>query len=155
MTSDKRMFETFEYYDGNCVKFGNDEPYLVKGKGCIKLNERITCDNAYFVEGLNYNFLSVAQLNSSGYKVEFHQKKAKIYNKKGDLVGKGETKGNLFYLNLTGDDACLIVKFDDAWLWNKRLCHVNFDSLVSINKMQKVRDLPKLKMPDNAMCSQC
>lgn len=78
MTSDKSMFETFESYDGNCVKFNNDEPCLVKGKGCIKLTKMIICDNAYFVDGMNYNLLCVAQLNISGYKVDFSHKKENL-----------------------------------------------------------------------------
>ena len=41
------------------------------------------------------------------------------------------------------------------WLWYKRPCHVNFDNLISINKMKKVRGIPKLKKPDNTMCKQC
>ena len=50
---------------------------------------------------------------------------------------------------------CLIGKFDDVWLWNKRLCHVNFDNLISISNMKKVRGFPKLKKPNNIMCKQC
>ena len=41
-------------------RFGNDAPCLIKGKGSIKLTEKISCDNAYYVEGLNYNLLSVS-----------------------------------------------------------------------------------------------
>ena len=33
MTCDESVFETLEYYKGSCVKFGNDAPCLVKGKG--------------------------------------------------------------------------------------------------------------------------
>ena len=33
MTCDKSKFETLEYYKGSCANFGNDAPYLVKGKG--------------------------------------------------------------------------------------------------------------------------
>ena len=50
---------------------------------------------------------------------------------------------------------CFVAKFDDVWLWHKRLCHVNFDNLVNISKMKKVRALPKLKKPENIMCKQC
>ena len=53
------------------------------------------------------------------------------------------------------DASCLIVQTDDVWLWHKRLCHVKFDILININKMKKVRGLPKLKKPDNTMCKQC
>lgn len=36
------------------------------------------CDNSYFVEGINYNLLSVPQLNSSSWKVEYENKIEKI-----------------------------------------------------------------------------
>ena len=35
MTNDKSKFDTFEHYNGNNVRFGNDAPYLVKGKRSI------------------------------------------------------------------------------------------------------------------------
>ena len=53
------------------------------------------------------------------------------------------------------DTTYIIVRFDDVWLWNKRLCHVNFDNLISINNMKKVRGFSKLKKPDNVICKQC
>ena len=99
MTGDKSKFITLNYYDGNSVRFGNDAPYLVKGKGFMKLTEKILCDNSYYVEGLNYIFLSVLQLNSLGCKVEFENNIAKIYDTNGKLIGKGDqTRGNHFIL---------------------------------------------------------
>ena len=80
---DKSKFITLENYNGNFVRFGNDTLYLVKGKGSIRLKNKIMCDNAYYVGELNYNMLSVSQLNSSGYKVEFEHKKDKIYGANG------------------------------------------------------------------------
>ena len=78
------------------------------------------CDNAYYVEGLNYNLLSVSQLNSLGCKVEFENKIAKIYDIDGKLIDKGDqTRGNLFYLDIE-DATCLVVEFDNVLLWNKR-----------------------------------
>ena len=84
-----------------------------------------------------------------GCKVEFENKISKIYDTNGKLMGKGDqTRGNLFYLDM--DDAtCLVVEFDDVWLWHKRLCHVSFDNLVSISNMRRVRGFPKLKKPKN------
>lgn len=107
--------------------------------------DKIICENAYYVEGLNYNFLSVSQLNSTVCKVEFGNRKVKIYDANGELIGNGDqTRGNLFYLDMN-DVTCLVLQFDDVWLWHKRLCHVNFDNLVGISKMKRVRGLPKLK----------
>ena len=60
MIGDKGKFTTLTHYVGNNVRFGNDALCLIKGKGSIKLTQKISCDNAYYVEGLNYNLLSVS-----------------------------------------------------------------------------------------------
>ena len=45
MIGDRSKFSTFENYDGNNVKFGNDEPCPMKGKGSIIIIDKITSDN--------------------------------------------------------------------------------------------------------------
>ena len=94
-------------------------------------------------------------MNNLSCKVEFENKISKIYDTNGKLIKKGDqTRGNLFYLDM--DDAtCLVVEFYDVWIWHKRLCHVNFDNLVSIINMRKVRVLTKLKIPNKMICKQC
>ena len=59
MTGDKSKFTSFTQ-DGNSVRFGNNALCLIKGKGSIRLTEKISCDNAYYVEGMNYNLLNVS-----------------------------------------------------------------------------------------------
>ncbi len=114
MTRDKSNFITLNYYDGNTVRFGNEAPCLIKGKGFIKLTEKILCDNSYYDEGLNYNLLSLSQLNNLHCKVEFENKIAKIYNTDAKLIRKGDqTRGNLFYLDIE-DATCLIIEFNDV-----------------------------------------
>ena len=76
MTSDKAKFENFEDYDGGSVRFGNNEPCCIKGKGRISLSKELICDNTYWVEGLKHNLLSVAQLLNNGFKLEFMHRKA-------------------------------------------------------------------------------
>ena len=101
MTRDKTKFEHFEDYDGGSVRFRNNEPCCIKGRGRISLTKELVCDNAYWVKGLKHNLLSVAQLNNIGFKVEFMNGKAKLLDDKGNLVRLGkQTKGNLFYLDL-------------------------------------------------------
>lgn len=99
MNSDKSKFEHLVHYDGRSVIFGNDEPYYVKGKGCIALTNEFICDNAYWLEGLKHNLLSVAQLKNIRFKVELMNGKAKLLDGKGNLVGtnnqiKKGTKSN-------------------------------------------------------------
>ena len=68
MTGDKTKFEHFEHYDGDSVRFGNNEPCCIKGKGCISLTNELICDNSYWVEGLKNNLPSVTQLNNISFK---------------------------------------------------------------------------------------
>ena len=69
MTREKPKFEHMEYYDGGSVRFGNNEPCCIKGKGRISLINELICDNAYWIEGLKNNLLSVSQLINIGFKV--------------------------------------------------------------------------------------
>lgn len=92
MTSDKTNFEHMEHYDGGSVRFGNNKLCCIKGKGCISLTKELRCDNAYWVEGLNNNLMSVAQLNNIGFKVKFMNGKAKLLDEKENLVGSSNQK---------------------------------------------------------------
>ena len=76
MTGDKTKFEYFEDYDGSSVRFGKNEPYCIKGRESISLTKELICDNAYWVEGLKHNLLSVAQLLNIGFKVVRHSNKS-------------------------------------------------------------------------------
>ena len=69
MTGDKTKFDQFEEYNGGSVRFGNNEPRFIKGKGRISLTKELICNNAYWVEGLKHNLLSVAQLLNTGRKL--------------------------------------------------------------------------------------
>ena len=125
MTCDKTKFENFKDYDGGSVRFGNNEPWSIKGKGRISLSKELICDNAYWVEGLKHNLLSIAQLINIGFKVEFMDGKARLLDSKGKLIGSGkQTKGNLFYLEL-GECSWFIAQVEERYLLHRRLCHVN------------------------------
>ena len=50
---------------------------------------------------------------------------------------------------------CLVAKVDDSWLWHKRFCHMNFDSIVRTCRMFAVRDLLKIIKPNNTICKEC
>ena len=59
MTGDKTKFENMEHYYGASVRFGNNEPCCIKGKGCISLTNELRCDDSYWVERLKNNLLTV------------------------------------------------------------------------------------------------
>ena len=114
MTLDKSKFEHFEHYDGGSIRFHNNEPCWIKGKGRISLTKELICDNAYWVEGLKHILLSVAQLNNIGFKVECMDGKARLLDSKGNMVGSGrQTKSNLFYLDLS-EFSCFIAQVEES-----------------------------------------
>ena len=81
--------------------------------------------------------------------------KAKILDGKGNLVGSSkQTKSNLFYLDLS-EISCFIAQVEESRLWHKKLCHVNFDNLIKINKLKRVRGIPRLRKPNKGMCKNC
>ena len=72
--------------------------------------------------------------------------KARLLDDKGKLIGScKQTKGNLFYLDLC-ECSCFIAQVEESWLWDRRLCHVNFDNMVKIREFRKVRGIPNLKI---------
>ncbi|GLJ42624.1 hypothetical protein SUGI_0883450 [Cryptomeria japonica] len=155
MTGDQSKFISLEEYDGGVVHFGNDPPCMVKGRGSISLNGKSNVDNVYWLEGLIHNLLSVAWLNVSGLTLEFKNGVCKIKGKNGELMATGmKTKGNLFQLN-ANISACLMAKFDDSWIWHRRLYHVNFDNIVKASKIKAVRGLLMLSKPENPLCREC
>ena len=60
MIGDESKFENMKQYDGGSVRFGNNDPCLIKGKERFILHNSIKCENVYWVEGLRHNLLSVA-----------------------------------------------------------------------------------------------
>ncbi|GKF55866.1 retrovirus-related pol polyprotein from transposon TNT 1-94 [Tanacetum coccineum] len=42
-----------------------------------------------------------------------------------------------------------------AWLWHRRLSHLNFDSINLLSKKDVVIGLPKLKYVKDQLCSSC
>ena len=69
-----------------------------------------------------------------------------IRDKDGKVIGIGtRSRGNVFQSNPT-EMTCLVAKIDESWLWHKRFCHINFDSIVKTS-----RDLPKIVKPTNTI----
>ena len=44
---ERTNFDHFEHYDGGSLRFGNNEPCCIKGKGHISLTNELVRDNAY------------------------------------------------------------------------------------------------------------
>ncbi|GJQ94666.1 retrovirus-related pol polyprotein from transposon TNT 1-94 [Tanacetum coccineum] len=116
------------------VRFGNDQFAPILGYGDL-VQGNITIKRVYYVEGLNHNLFSVGSTHDADY-------------------GGGDF-GNLQTTSST--PICLLAKASptQAWLWHRRLSHLNFDYINLLSKKDVVIGLPKLKYVKDQLCSSC
>ncbi|GKD04467.1 retrovirus-related pol polyprotein from transposon TNT 1-94 [Tanacetum coccineum] len=89
----------------------------------------------YYVEGLNHNLFSVGQFCDADLEVAFQI-------------------STCYVRYLKGNDL-LTATSSQAWLWHRRLSHLNFDSINLLSKNDIVIDLLKLKFVKDHLCSSC
>nr|GEV27012.1 retrovirus-related Pol polyprotein from transposon TNT 1-94 [Tanacetum cinerariifolium] len=104
---------------------------FIVDSGCTKHitgNLKLLCnfvEKVFYVEGLNYNLFSVGQFCDADLELAFR-------------------KSTCFVRDLQGND--LLATPTQAWLWHRRLSHLNFDYINLLSKKDIMIDLPKLKM---------
>ena len=155
MIGDMNKFLDFKIQDGGIVKVGNNATCQVKGIGSITLDGKTNTEDVYFVDGLKHNILSVGQLVDKGYHLQFIEKTCMTRDKDEKVIRIGtRSRCNVFQLNPT-EMTCLVAKIDDNWLWHKRFCHINIDSIVRTSRVFAIRDLSKIVKPTNTICKEC
>nr|GFA16347.1 hypothetical protein [Tanacetum cinerariifolium] len=111
------------------VKFRNDQIAPILGYGDL-VQGSVTIKKVYYVKGLNHNLFSVSQFCDVDLEVAFQ-------------------KSTCFIRDLKGNDLLT------AWLWHRRLSHLNFDTINLLSKNDIVIVFPKLKFVKDHLCSSC
>jgi hypothetical protein len=62
----------------------------------------------------------------------------------GQVVAKHIRKENNIYVLKEEKEECHLSKYDESWLWHRRLGHLNFDHLVKLRNSGEVKYLPKI-----------
>jgi hypothetical protein len=158
MTGDRSKFITISDSKSGNVTFGNDAPGKVKGKGIVSLsNGKRKAQDVLLVENLKHNLLSVSQVCDQGCEVVFTSKDYKIKSvDSGKLVAKGiRTENNVYVLKEEEQEECNLSKYDESWLWHRRLGHLNFDHIIKLKNNGAVKDLPKISKPYESVCKPC
>ncbi|VFQ95734.1 unnamed protein product [Cuscuta campestris] len=144
MTGDASLLSNIIPYNGPRVTFGGSNDFgLTKGLGYLVYKGLIIQDVSY-VEGLNYNLLSISQFCDKGYSLEFYKDMASLKNiSTNEVILIGKRIRNIY--EVMWDDvkeACLISKGDTnlLCLWHKRLSHLNFKTLNKMSKEGLVED---------------
>ncbi|GJV00339.1 integrase, catalytic region, zinc finger, CCHC-type containing protein [Tanacetum coccineum] len=116
------------------VKFENDQIAPILGYRDL-IQGKITIKRVYYVEGLNHNLFFVGQFCDVDLEVAFR-------------------KSTCYIRDLKRNDL-LTATSSQAWLWHRRLSHLNFDTINLLSKNDIVTGLPNLKFVKDHLCSSC
>nr|GFB10970.1 hypothetical protein [Tanacetum cinerariifolium] len=142
------------------VKFGNDQIAPILGYGDL-VQGAVTIKRVYFVEGLNHNLFSVGQFCDANLEVAFRKPTCFIRDLKGNDLLTGSRGTDLYSITLQDTNCpnpiCLMDKVtsSQAWLWHRRLSHLNFNTINLLSKNDIVVGLLKLKFIKDHLCSSC
>nr|GEY59714.1 hypothetical protein [Tanacetum cinerariifolium] len=136
MTGNLKLLINFVEKFLGTVKFRNEQIAPILGYGDL-VQGAVTIKMAYYVEGLNHNLFSGNDLLTC-------------------------SRGTDLYLITLQDSncpnpICLMARAisSQAWLWHRRLFHLNFDTINLLSKNDIMVGLPKLKFVKDHICSYC
>ncbi|GJT00422.1 retrovirus-related pol polyprotein from transposon TNT 1-94 [Tanacetum coccineum] len=142
------------------VHFGNDQFAPILGYGYL-VQGNITINRVYYVEGLNHNLFSIGQFCDADLEVAFRKSTCFVRDLQGNDLLTGIRGSDLYTISLQETTSstliCLMAKASptQAWLWHRRLSHLNFDYINLLSKKDIVIGLPKLKYVKDQLCSSC
>ncbi|VFQ69250.1 unnamed protein product [Cuscuta campestris] len=125
MTGDASLLSNLIPYDGPRVTFGGINDFgLTKGLGNL-VYKGLTIQAVSYVEGLNYNLLSISQFCDKGYSLEFCKDMASLKNiSTNEVILTGKRIRNIYEVMWDNvKEACLISKGE----WDERSTKIYVD----------------------------
>ncbi|GKF11968.1 retrovirus-related pol polyprotein from transposon TNT 1-94, partial [Tanacetum coccineum] len=113
----------------------------------------------YYVKVLNHNLFSVGQFCDADLDVAFRKSTCFVRDLQGNDLLTGNRESDLYTISLqettSSTPICFMAKASptQAWLWHRRLSHLNFDYINLLSKKDIVIGLPKLKYVKDQLCS--
>ena len=137
----------------------------MKGVGTIVFTiangNALTLKDALYVLGIKKNLLLVFAFTTFGFIVKFVDDRCTIYelNYGNTIVASSSLSHGLYkinaYVNFVEDVACAVLDLkvvSDAKIWHAHFGHLNFASLLQLQKFDKVSSLPTLQAPVKHVC---
>ncbi|GKB38476.1 retrovirus-related pol polyprotein from transposon TNT 1-94 [Tanacetum coccineum] len=118
-------------------------------------------NRVYYVKGLNHNLFSVGQFCDADLEVAFRKSTCFVRDLQGNDLLTGNRGSDLYTISLQETTSSTLICFmakaspTQAWLWHRRLSHLNFDYINLLLKKDSVIGLPKLKYVKYQLCSTC
>ncbi|GJR27515.1 retrovirus-related pol polyprotein from transposon TNT 1-94 [Tanacetum coccineum] len=160
MTGNLKLLCNFVEKFLGTVRFGNDQFAPILGYGDL-IQGNVTIKRVYYVEGLNHNLFSVGQFCDADLEVAFRKSTCFVRDLQGNDLLTGNRGSDLYTISLqettSSTPICFMAKASptQAWLWHRRLSHLNFDYITLLSKKEVVTGLPKLKYVKDQLCSSC
>ncbi|GJS96147.1 retrovirus-related pol polyprotein from transposon TNT 1-94 [Tanacetum coccineum] len=160
MTGNLKLLCNFVEKFLGTVRFGNDQFAPILGYGDL-IQGNVTIKRVYYVEGLNHNLFSVGQFCDADLEVAFRKSTCFVRDLQGNDLLTGSRGSDLYTISLqettSSTPICFMAKASptQAWLWHRRLSHLNFDYITLLSKKEVVTGLPKLKYVKDQLCSSC
>ncbi|GJR30285.1 retrovirus-related pol polyprotein from transposon TNT 1-94 [Tanacetum coccineum] len=107
----------------------------------------ITIKRVYYVEGLNHNLFSVGQFCDADLEAAFRKSTCCVRDFRETAYYTGNRGTDLYIISLqettSSTPICLMAKASptQAWLWHRRLSHLNFDYINLLSKKDVVKNL--------------
>nr|GEW47812.1 retrovirus-related Pol polyprotein from transposon TNT 1-94 [Tanacetum cinerariifolium] len=142
------------------VRFDNDQFATILGYGDL-VQGNVTINRVYYVEGLNHNLFSFGQFYDADLEVAFRKSTCFVRDLQGNDLLTGKRRSDLYTISIqestSSTPLCLMANAipTQAWLWHRRLSHLNFDYINLLSKKDIVIGLPKLKYVKDQLCSSC
>nr|GEU59245.1 hypothetical protein [Tanacetum cinerariifolium] len=158
MTGNLKLLTNFVEKFMGSVKFGNDQIAPILGYRDL-VQGTVTIKRVYYVKGLNHNLFFVGQFCDADLEVAFRKATCYIRDLKGNDLLTGSRGTDLYSITLQDTSSpnpiFLMAKAtsSQAWLWHRRLSHLNFDTINLLLKNDIVIGLPKLKFVKDHLCS--
>ncbi|GJX89447.1 retrovirus-related pol polyprotein from transposon TNT 1-94 [Tanacetum coccineum] len=139
----KELYENTNQKFLGTIRFGNDQfaPIL----GYEDLNQgNITIKRVYYVKGLNHNLFSVGHFCDANLEVAFRKSTCFVRDLQGNDLLTGNRGSDLYTISLqettSSTPICFMAKASptQAWLWHRRLSHLNFDYITLLSKKDVV-----------------
>nr|GEW48415.1 uncharacterized mitochondrial protein AtMg00810-like [Tanacetum cinerariifolium] len=160
MTRNLKLLINFVEKFLGTVKFRNDQIAPILGYGDL-VQGAVMIKKVYYVEGMNHNLFFVGQFYDADLEVAFRKSTCFIRDLKGNDLLIGSRGTELYSITLQDTNCpnpiCLMAKatLSQAWLWHRRLSHLNFDTINLLSENDIVVGLPKLKFVKDHLCSSC
>nr|GEY16241.1 retrovirus-related Pol polyprotein from transposon TNT 1-94 [Tanacetum cinerariifolium] len=136
------------------VRFGNDQFAPILGYGDL-VQGNVMINRVYYVEGLNHNLFSVGQFCDADLEVAFRKSTCFVRDLQGNDLLTGNHGSDLYTISLqestSSTPLCLMAKASptQAWLWHRRLSHLNFDHINLLSKKDVVIEFDDVRAPFN------